>query len=49
MALEFRRGGRKMSQNEFFKGLEEELLDTALETYAEELHGKAASVVDDPH
>ena len=35
-----------MSQNEFFKGVEEELLDTALETYAEELHGKAASVVD---
>lgn len=46
MALEFRRGGRKVSQNDFFKGLEEELLDNALEAYADELHGKAASVVD---
>lgn len=46
MALEFRRGGRKVSQRDFLKGLEEELIDTALESYAEELHGKAASVVD---
>lgn len=46
MALEFRRSGRKVSQNDFFKGLGEDLLDNALEDYAEELHGKAASVVD---
>ena len=46
MALEFRRRGRKVSQDDFFKGLEKELLDNALETYAEKLHGKAASVVD---
>jgi len=46
MALEFRRGGRRVSQDEFFKGLEREFLDNALEGYAEELHGKAASVVD---
>lgn len=46
MALEFRRSGRKVSQNDFFAGLETEFLDRVLETYAEELHGKAASVVD---
>lgn len=46
MALEFRRGGRRVSQNGFFKELERELLDKAMESYAEELHGKAASVVD---
>lgn len=46
MALEFRRGGRKVSQNDFLKGFREELLDNALEAYAEKLHGKAASVVD---
>lgn len=46
MALEFRRGGRKVSQNDFLKGLEEELIDKALEAHAQDLHGKAASVVD---
>lgn len=46
MALEFRRGGRRVSQAGFLKGLDRELLDTALDCYAEELHGKAASVVD---
>ena len=35
-----------VSQNDFFKGLGDELVDNALESYAEELHGKAASVVD---
>lgn len=44
--LEFRRGGRKMSQKDFLKGIEEDLINTALDGYAEELHGKAASVVD---
>jgi hypothetical protein len=46
VALEFRRGGRKVSQKDFFKGLGEELIDNALESYADELHGRAASVVD---
>lgn len=46
MALEFRRGGRKVSQNDFLRGLEKEVIDNALTSYAEELHGKAASVVD---
>lgn len=46
MALEFRRGGRKVSQRDFLKGLEDELIDQALESYSEELHGKASSVVD---
>jgi hypothetical protein len=44
--LEFRRGDRKVSQSDFFKGLEQELIDNALEGYAEKLRGKAASVVD---
>jgi len=46
VALEFRRGGRKVSQSAFLKGLEEELIEKALQSYAEDLHGKAASVVD---
>lgn len=46
MALEFRRGNRKVSQNDFFQSLENELIDNALESYAEDLHGKASSVVD---
>lgn len=46
MALEFRRGGRNVSQRDFFKGLEEKLIENAIESYAEQLHGKAGSVVD---
>ena len=46
MALEFRRNGRKISEWDFSNGLKEELIDNALEALAEELHGKAASVVD---
>jgi hypothetical protein len=46
MSLEFHRSGRKVSQNDFFKGIEEDLIEQALESYADELHGKAASVVD---
>lgn len=46
MALEFRRGGRKVSQRDFINGLEEDLIDRAFSSYAEELHGKASSVVD---
>lgn len=46
MELEFRRGGRKVSQNDFFRGLGDELIDDALEAYVADLHGKAASVVD---
>lgn len=46
MAFEFRRGGRKVSQSDFFKGIIEDALDNVMESYAEQLHGKAASVVD---
>lgn len=46
MAIEFRRGGRKMSQKAFFKGIMDDALDQVMNAYAEELHGKAASVVD---
>lgn len=35
-----------VSQNDLFKNLEKVLLDNAIEAYAAELHGKAASVVD---
>lgn len=46
MAIEFRHGGRKVSQKGFFKGIMEEALDEAIAAYAKELHSKAASVVD---
>lgn len=46
MMLEFRRGGRKVSQNDFFREIMDDALDSAMECYAEELHCKAASVVD---
>lgn len=37
---------RKTSYSDFFAGLGNELLEKAIDAYAEELHGKAASVVD---
>lgn len=46
MALEFRRGGRKVSSKSFFDGILEDAVSTSLDNLAEELHGKAASVVD---
>jgi hypothetical protein len=46
MKLEFRRDGRRVSQSDFLKGLEQELADSALEGHAEEMRRKAASVVD---
>lgn len=46
MVIEFRRGGRKVSQREFFDGIMEDAIDNVMEAHAEELHGKAASVVD---
>lgn len=44
--MAIRRGGRNVSQSAFFNGIEEELINTAIDGYAEELHGKATSVVD---
>jgi len=46
MAIEFLHGGRKVSQSEFFNGLADDLLEQAMASCAEDLHGKAASVVD---
>ncbi|MBS0505532.1 MAG: hypothetical protein JSS55_17395, partial [Proteobacteria bacterium] len=46
MAIEFRRGGRKVSSGEFFKGMMDDAFDEVMNSYAEEVHGKAASVVD---
>lgn len=46
MVLEFRRGGRRVSERDFFDGLQKDVIDMAMNGYAEELHGKAASVVD---
>ncbi len=46
MALEFTRGGRKVSQQDFMRGLEQDVMDQAMSAYADELHGKASSVVD---
>jgi len=46
VALEFRHNGRKVSQDDFLKGITEGVIEKAMTSYAEELHGKAASVVD---
>lgn len=46
MALEFRKGGRKVSQRAFLDGLGDDIIERAMDAYAEELHGKASSVVD---
>ena len=46
MAIEFRRGGRKVSQGDFFKDIMDDAIEGVMASYAEELHGKAASVVD---
>jgi hypothetical protein len=46
VAVEFRRGGRKVSQDSFLNGIMEDAMEVAMSSYAEELHGKAASVVD---
>lgn len=46
MAIEFRRGGRKVSSKGFFDGLMEDVVSTALDNLAEEIHSKAASIVD---
>jgi hypothetical protein len=45
-AIEFRRGGLKMSQDSFFTGIMEDALEEVMSSYGDELHGKAASVVD---
>ncbi|MFE8586005.1 toll/interleukin-1 receptor domain-containing protein [Sphingomonas sp. NCPPB 2930] len=46
MAIEFRRGGRKVSSGDFFSGMMDDVLEQAMTSYAAELHGKAASLVD---
>lgn len=46
MGIEFSRGGRKMSSNDFFKGIMDDAVKNAISSYAETLHGKASSVVD---
>jgi TIR domain len=46
MSIKFSLGGRKVSQDKFFKGVEEEMLEQIMSAIANELHGKAASVVD---
>ena len=46
MAIEFRRGGRKVSSKGFVDGLLEDAVNAALDNLAEEIHAKAASVVD---
>ena len=46
MIFEFRRGGRKVSQNEFIRGMKADLIGNAMAALATEIHGKASSVVD---
>ena len=48
MVVEFRRGDRKVSQSDFLTGIMNEAVEGVLSSYAEDLHRKAASVVD-PH
>ncbi len=43
---EFRRDGRSVSQKDFIDGMMEDALDQVMAAYADELHGKASSVVD---
>jgi hypothetical protein len=46
MTLDFRRGGRKVSQQEFMKGIKADALEMALKHAEDTYHGLAASVVD---
>jgi hypothetical protein len=46
LPIEFSLGGRKVSQDSFFKGIEREILEEVFSSVSENLHGKAASVVD---
>lgn len=46
MGIEFRRGGRQVSEKDFFKGIMEGALAHAMDVVVEKLQGKAASVVD---
>lgn len=46
MALDFRRGRRRVSPHDFVQGLMDDAVEGAMEACAEEMHGKASSVVD---
>jgi hypothetical protein len=46
MGIEFRRGGRKVSQKDFLRGITEDVLARAMDAGVEKLHGQMASVVD---
>lgn len=46
MALEFKRGGRKVSLGQFVDEFEKDIIDEAMNALAADMHSKAASVVD---
>lgn len=46
MGFEFRQGGRRVSQKQFFDGIEKRMVDTALAAMEEKYHGIAAAIVD---
>jgi TIR domain len=46
LTLEFRRNGSKVSESGFFDGMMDDALEEVMTSYAEELHGKASSIVD---
>jgi hypothetical protein len=46
LPIKFSLGGKKMSQGSFFKGIQEKMLEQVMSSIGDELHGKAASVVD---
>jgi hypothetical protein len=46
MGLEFRQGGRCVSQKQFFDGIEKQLVEKALAAMEEKYHGIAAAIID---
>ena len=44
--FEFKRGGQKVSADAFFDGLKEDVIDAGMNALIEDVHAKAASVVD---
>ncbi|MEG8021515.1 toll/interleukin-1 receptor domain-containing protein [Sphingomonas aerolata] len=46
MAITFQRNGRSVSSRKFFDGLKDDVIEMAIAAVAEDMHGKAAAIVD---
>lgn len=44
--IEYRSGGRRVSQKQFFDGIKDKLMDTAMNAMEERVHAAASSIVD---